>query len=155
MSQPKKQSDQETPQQKFLRKEANLPNQEPQEKLKQDQPKPKLLSQKEVKAKRQTFKALHHLIKNLDIYEGQSFADAFRMTIESQYEEHKKKIGVKGLMSKVKVDDDTIKEALKITEKLTVEEAIGYSQVLKNAIEHHKYQKTKDWKVKDLKIKLL
>lgn len=119
-------------------------------------PAPKVLSPKEkvvLEKNRKQFRAIHDALASLDIYEAEAVLGLVTGSVSNAYQMFQDRVQVKEL--KMAKTDGVAGEILTICNDLDVQRVLAYSEALHNAINRHKYVKTKDWTVKDLDIELL
>lgn len=88
-----------------------------------------------------------------DIYDAEGQLGALTGLLEMAFQEYQHKVTVKELAPKTKDEKQLL--VLEKMKDLTVSEMMTYMNALKNAIETHRFLKTKEWTFKDLEIKLL
>ncbi len=122
----------------------------------QENPQPRKLSRKEkaeVEKNRQQFRAIHDAISELDIYEAEAVLGMVSGSVVNAYQNYQEKVGLKELV--LAGIDEKAQRIVDICSDLDVQRVLTYTNALHNAINRHKYVKTKDWTVKDLDIELL
>lgn len=109
--------------------------------------------------KRVTFRALKEVFDEEDIYSFQAVVDGFRAVVNGAYEAYQHKVLMPDLHLQSKSTDEKITaqvdRLLETLKETSVWDTLNYLQALCNAVDHETYEKTKDWKVKDLDITLL
>jgi len=112
--------------------------------------------QEKLEARRKVFRKLYEDIAELDTYEAEVKLIQISSEIEASWSFHQSKVNVGDVesvdMNGNKLPMTPLRELVKDT---SVSEALAYFVALGNAIKAHRYQETKDIKVKDLGIKLL
>jgi len=111
------------------------------------------LEEADLKKRRAQFKAVYSCFELNGIYDAEQQLSNLEVLVETSFHEQQNKLLVKNL--NIKTNDDKEKMVIDIVKDLTVSEAVSYFRALLNAIDHHKFNKTKDIKVEDLEIKLL
>ena len=109
--------------------------------------------QVELTKKRKIFKELHDCFLGNDIYTATGQLGAVEGAIEGTFFELQNKTKIKEIG--IKTEDEKIKYVLDVLKGCTASEAVTYCRAMKNAIDQHRYLKTKDLKVEELEIKLL
>lgn len=108
---------------------------------------------KEVRRKREVFKALHDFFQDFDIYEAEGKLGALQGSLQTAAENLTKKLKVSELDFESK--DEELLKIVDFLKQDSIYDSIIFVQALANACQYHRYQKTKDWKIKDLDIALL
>lgn len=128
----------------------------PQEKKPEEKPPPRPLTPLEksvLEARRKIFRKLHDFFLEADIYEAEGKLGVIVGTLNVELEKLAKKYHIWEI--DFEKPDQDFKDVMEILKDCTLEEATTYAAALQRAIEHERYQQTKAWKLKDLKITLL
>lgn len=131
-------------------------------------PEPKVLSPEDAAAlekQRLLFRELHNLLEASDVFEASSILGTVSVSISKAYEDHKNKVKLSDILLEVKSEEGLTEEVKKIVQKSSeilqllgesnIDEALTHLEKLDNAINYHKWEREKEWKVGELGIKLL
>lgn|SRR5574343_39238 len=120
------------------------------------QPEPKELTPEEkvrLEKQRKVFKNLHDVFTETGIFDAEGQLGQAIQEINAKFQKLESTMTVRELS--VSPKDDKLKLIIDTLSECTLSDATAYCDVMINAISHHKFWKTKEWKVKDLEIKLL
>lgn len=122
---------------------------------KQPEP-PKELSPEEkadLEKNRLQFRTMHDAIADLDIYEAEAVLGMITGSITNAYQNYQANVEVSVL--ELGEIDEKAQRVVDLVKELDVQRVLVYTNALHNAINQHKYVKTKNWTVKELDIELL
>lgn len=109
--------------------------------------------QADLEKKRALFRSFHDLMADQDIYEAESVLGVITGAVTEEFDRLQDETKMNVL--KVKSDNELITKFMELFTDSTVREALVYTTAMNNAVQQHKYIKTKEWTVGDLDIKLL
>lgn len=116
---------------------------------------PRALSPEELAAKREVVRRLHNHFADEDIYSFEADVMSLTAAFMDAFEHKSRTMRMSELDLEPNTASANLTELLAIVADSTVYDALSFLEGLKNAVNHERYQKCKDWKVSDLEIKLL